>query len=59
MARLNNEVGFYLNQYGQLREMKPYIERALILYERALGPDHPNTAASLNNIGFSSIRWGS
>ena len=30
---------------------RPYVERALAIYEKALGPDHPDTAGSLNNLG--------
>ena len=30
---------------------RPYYERALAICEKALGPDHPDTAMSLNNLG--------
>jgi tetratricopeptide (TPR) repeat protein len=29
----------------------PYFERALAIAEKALGPNHPDTAISLNNLG--------
>jgi hypothetical protein len=29
---------------------RPLVERALAICERALGPDHPDTAASLDNL---------
>ena len=29
---------------------RPLYERALAIYEKSLGPDHPNTAFSLNNL---------
>ncbi|NIW93871.1 MAG: tetratricopeptide repeat protein [Phycisphaerae bacterium] len=37
---------------GDLAEAKPYFERALAIDEKALGPDHPNTAMDLNNLGY-------
>jgi tetratricopeptide (TPR) repeat protein len=36
---------------GNLAEARPYHQRALAIREKALGPDHPNTAQSLNNLG--------
>ncbi|MCZ7669410.1 MAG: tetratricopeptide repeat protein [Chloroflexi bacterium] len=50
-AFLNNEAGFYLNQNGQYTAARPFYERALAIREQALGPDHPDTAQSLNNLG--------
>ncbi|MBK8431210.1 MAG: tetratricopeptide repeat protein [Chloroflexi bacterium] len=35
---------------GELTAARPYYERALAIRERALGPDHPDTANSLNNL---------
>jgi hypothetical protein len=32
-------------------DARPYSERALAIREKALGPDHPDTATSLNNHG--------
>ncbi len=37
---------------GNLAEARPYYERALAIREKALGPDHPDTATSLNNLGY-------
>ncbi len=31
----------------------PFLERALALDEKMLGPNHPDTATSLNNLGFA------
>jgi tetratricopeptide (TPR) repeat protein len=50
-AFLNNEAGFYLKHYGNLEGTRPYYERALAIRERVLGPEHPDTALSLNNLG--------
>ena len=45
-------LGTLLQAMGQLREARPYYERALAIYEQVLGPDHPDTARSLNNLGY-------
>ena len=37
---------------GDLAGARPYYERALAIYEQALGPDHPDTARSLNNLAI-------
>ena len=34
---------------GRLDEADPLFERSLAIWEKVLGPDHPNVAASLNN----------
>jgi len=36
---------------GDLAGAQPYLERALDIDERVLGPDHPDTATALNNLG--------
>ncbi|MCC6601838.1 MAG: tetratricopeptide repeat protein [Anaerolineae bacterium] len=51
VAFLNNEAGFYLQAFGNYAAARPYFERALAITEKALGPDHPDTAQSLNNLG--------
>lgn len=35
-----------------LASARPYYERALAIRENTLGPNHPDTARSLNNLGF-------
>ena len=35
---------------GRLDEAEPLLQRTLAIRERALGPDHPDTAQSLNNL---------
>ena len=35
---------------GRLCGARPLFERALAIHEKALGPEHPDTAASLNNL---------
>jgi tetratricopeptide (TPR) repeat protein len=50
-ANLLNQLALYrqavLAAYAAAR---PLFERALAIYEKALGPDHPYTATSLNNL---------
>jgi len=48
-AALNREV-VQLYQQGRYAEAISLGERALVICEQALGPDHPNTATSLNNL---------
>jgi tetratricopeptide (TPR) repeat protein len=50
-AGLCNALGFRLHVVGQYAEARPYYERALAIREQILGPEHPNTATSLNNLG--------
>jgi tetratricopeptide (TPR) repeat protein len=52
LAELDNFIGFYLDFRGDYAEARPYLERALAIREKALGPDHPDTAQSLNNLGY-------
>ena len=47
------QMGFYLARRAQFAEAKPYFERALAIREQVLGPQHPDTASSLNNLGVS------
>jgi tetratricopeptide (TPR) repeat protein len=52
-AGLLTEAGLYLWQRADHRQARAVFERALALYEARLGPDHPTTAASLNNLGYA------
>ncbi|MBV8606478.1 MAG: tetratricopeptide repeat protein, partial [Singulisphaera sp.] len=49
-ARLLNEAGSYLYHRARYAEAGPLYRRALAICEQALGPDHPDTALSLNNL---------
>ena len=48
-ARLLKKVGQLYSQ-GRYQEAIPVARRSLSIYEKALGPDHPNVAISLNNL---------
>ncbi|WP_165360813.1 FxSxx-COOH system tetratricopeptide repeat protein, partial [Candidatus Chloroploca sp. Khr17] len=43
-------LGRHLDRLGSYALAQPYAERALDIRERVLGPEHPNTALSLNNL---------
>ncbi len=43
-------VGSFLSDMGLYPAALPFAERALAIYERALGPDHPRVATSVNNL---------
>lgn len=50
--------GALLSQMGKYAEANDLFERALALKEKALGPDHPDVAASLNNLGMMHRHLG-
>ena len=49
-ARLLNDAGLYLLERARYTHAEPLFERALAIYEKALGPEHPDVANSLNNL---------
>jgi tetratricopeptide (TPR) repeat protein/transcriptional regulator with XRE-family HTH domain len=49
-AELYTAAGWLLQFAGDLRAARPWFERALAIRERVPGPDHPDTAASLNSL---------
>ena len=49
-ARLLNQTGYYLDDHAQYEQARPLYERALAISEQVLGPNHPNTAQSLNSL---------
>jgi len=49
-ADLCDTLGGHLQAVAAYDQARPYLERALAIRERALGPGHPDTAASLNNL---------
>src|SRR5581483_1188439 len=51
MARLLNVVGVYLRARAEYEQAKEAHERALAMDEAALGPNHPDVAIDLNNLG--------
>jgi tetratricopeptide (TPR) repeat protein len=51
-ARLCNTLGQHLWMIGDYSAARPYYERALAIWEKVLGAEHPYTATSLNNLGL-------
>jgi tetratricopeptide (TPR) repeat protein len=49
-ADLNAALGHTLHLLGDYAGAQPHDERALVLRERVLGPEHPDVATSLNNL---------
>ena len=37
-------------EQGELAAARPLYKRALAIHEKVLGPEHPDTAESLNNL---------
>ncbi|MEM9458257.1 MAG: tetratricopeptide repeat protein [Myxococcota bacterium] len=55
LAMSLNNLGLVYWSQGQFDEAKEYHERALTIWEQALGIDHPHVAMGLNNLG--SVYW--
>ena len=51
-------LGRHLDRLGLYATAQPYLERALAIREGVLGPEHPATAASLNNLAGLLARQG-
>ena len=49
-ADLLNRAGVYFHGRAAYSEARPLFERALAIREKVLGPEHPDTATSLNNL---------
>jgi len=49
-TRLLNQTGYYLKERARYTEAEPLYQRAISIREQQLGPLHPNTATSLNNL---------
>jgi tetratricopeptide (TPR) repeat protein len=50
VARLLNELGFYLKERGRYSDAEPFYERSMAIREKVLGAEHPDLATSLNNL---------
>jgi tetratricopeptide (TPR) repeat protein len=51
VARLLNQTGLYAFGRAEYSNARAAYERALKIDEKALGPDHPNVATDVNNLG--------
>ncbi|MBI1913560.1 MAG: tetratricopeptide repeat protein [Planctomycetes bacterium] len=52
-ARLRMTLGISFTYLGEAKSAAEQFERARTLFTKHLGPDHPNTVASMNNLGRS------
>ncbi len=50
MATSLGNLAFLYNTQGQYAQAEPLYKRSLAIYEKALGPDHPDVAMSLENL---------
>jgi len=51
-ARALNKLALYAWGRAEYATAEPLHQRALAIYEKVLGPDHPSTATSLNNLAL-------
>jgi tetratricopeptide (TPR) repeat protein len=52
VAALSNAAAQALHYTGEFAAARPWYERVLTVRQQVLGPDHPGTAASLNNLAL-------
>ncbi len=51
-ARLLNQAGEYLQDHAQYAQAEPYLQRALAIKEKVLGPEHPETATTIDKLAI-------
>jgi len=49
-ADVLHRTSLYLGEHALYAEAEPLSQRAIVICERTLGPDHPDVAANLNNL---------
>ncbi len=52
MAASFNNLALLYNDQGLYAEAEPLYQRSLAIWEKALGPEHPQVATSLNNLAL-------
>jgi tetratricopeptide (TPR) repeat protein len=57
-AALATNLGYCLNMIADYAAARPLYERALAIWEQVLGPEHPATATSLNNLAVLCYNEG-
>ncbi|HUU46892.1 MAG TPA: FxSxx-COOH system tetratricopeptide repeat protein [Acidobacteriota bacterium] len=50
-GRLLNQAALYLKGRAELERAKDSLRRAVVFVEKAYGPDHPDVATAINNMG--------
>lgn len=51
-VNLSNEPGIHLMSLGVYSEAEFYLQHALAIRQKVLGPERPDMASSLNNLAF-------
>jgi tetratricopeptide (TPR) repeat protein len=51
-ASLLNETGSYVHDRAQYADAEPLYKRSLAIGEKALGPEHPDVATTVNNLAL-------
>jgi tetratricopeptide (TPR) repeat protein len=51
-SSLLHRAGWYLNEHARNNEAEPLYLRALAIYEKTRGPEHPSTSTILNNLAI-------
>ena len=57
VARSLNGLGILLQEQARYRDAEPYLRRALAIFLSTVGPDHPDTAAVMNNLANAVMNW--
>jgi tetratricopeptide (TPR) repeat protein/predicted Ser/Thr protein kinase len=57
-AQYLNTLGILARDEGKHEEARGHHERALVIWERALGPEHPNVAGCFLNLGNAAYNQG-
>jgi tetratricopeptide (TPR) repeat protein len=57
-AQLLMQTGYYLIESAQYAQAEPLYQRALVIREKILGPEHPDTAATLHQLATLYWRQG-
>ena len=58
MAVTLNDLAEVYSLEGKHKEAESSYVRALAIYEKSLGPDHPNVATVLHNLATDQLRAG-
>ena len=53
-----NNLALLYNSQGQYAKAEPLYKRALAIWEKALGPEHPAVAFTLENLGELYLKVG-
>lgn len=57
VGRSLNGLGILLMEQARYRDAEPYLRRSLAILQAGLGPEHPDTAAILNNLANGVMNW--